>query len=84
MHVQMNNPIGTRGTFVYKGSTLWESYEDQSYVHTMHVQSSILHVGTHVRVLCHVGRTINMGNPGKPAQRGVTIRNASATMQVKN
>ena len=45
MHVQMNNPIGTRGTFVYKGSTLWESYaqiEDQSYVHTMHVQSSIL------------------------------------------
>ena len=45
MHVQKNNPIGTRGTCVYKGPTLWGSdaqIEDQSYEHTMHVQSSIL------------------------------------------
>ena len=45
MHVQKNNPIsiGTRGTCVYKGPTLRGSdaqIEDQSYEHTMHVQSS--------------------------------------------
>ena len=45
MHVQKNNPIGTRGTCVYKGPTLRGSdaqIEDQSYERTMHVQSSIL------------------------------------------
>ena len=73
MHVQKNNPIRTRGTCVYKGPTLWRSYaqiEDQSYEHTMHIQSSILwtlHVATHVRVLCHVGgRTIYIRKP-RPA-----------------
>ena len=43
MHVQKNNPIGTRGTCVYKGPTLRGSdaqIEDQSYEHMMHVQSS--------------------------------------------
>ena len=43
MHAQKNNPIGTRGTCVYKGPTLWGSNaqtEDQSYEHTMHVPSS--------------------------------------------
>ena len=42
MHVHMNNPIGTRGTCVYKGPTLRGSdaqIEDQSYEHTMHIQS---------------------------------------------
>ena len=37
MHVQKNNPIGTRGTCV-RGSDA--QIEDQSYEHTMHVQSS--------------------------------------------
>ena len=43
MHVQKNNPLGTRGTCVYKEPTLRGSdaqIEDQSYEHTMHVQSS--------------------------------------------
>ena len=56
MHVQKNNPIGTRGTCVYKGPTQQGSdaqIEDQSYEH-MHdartvVQSyGMLHVATGV------------------------------------
>ena len=41
--VPKNNPLGARGTCVYKGPTLRGSdaqIEDQSYEHTMHVQSS--------------------------------------------
>ena len=70
----MYNPIGTQGTCVCKGPTLWGSdaqIEDQSYEHTVSQSYGMLHVATHtyvctyvhVRVLCHVGRTIYMGNP---------------------
>ena len=68
MHVQKNNPIGTRGTCVYKGPTLWGSdaqIEDQSYKHMMHVQSSNpMGYYVHVRAaLCKVRRNIYMENP---------------------
>ena len=67
MHVQKNNPIGTRGTCVYKGPTLRGSdaqIEDQSYEHTIHVQSSNpMGCYVHVRALCQVRRTIYMENP---------------------
>ena len=42
-HNACTKTIGTRGTCVYKGPTLRGSdaqIEDQSYEHTMHVQSS--------------------------------------------
>ena len=39
MHVQKNNPIGTRGPVCTKDQP-YTQIEDQSYEHTMHVQSS--------------------------------------------
>ena len=65
----------SRGMCVCKGPTLWGSYaqiEDQSYMSTRYTYSrpsnGTMHVATpHVRVLCHVGRTIYIGNTDQPA-----------------
>ena len=69
MHVQRNNPIGPDMMYLHlKGPTPWGSdahIEDQSFRDTMHVQwANPTHTCTcvHGRALCHVGRTIYMGN----------------------